>query len=388
MEKRNWIVYFASGNYWNGGITGRHHLLKRLSNDYNILFINSLGLAGIKNISKNTILSRITSKLKSYLKYLKSTKDFKVFSPISLPVDSKFTEKLSEKILLIQVKVVSKILGIKNPIIWVCSPKAALLLDKIKYKKLIYNYSDKFTSYREISNRELITKFDSMLKDKADIIISNLLKTYEELQHNGCSKKTIYLPHGVDYFEFNKVCYNDVSIPKDLKTIPKPIIGYYGSLTDSNDWELIKYCANQREQYSFVFIGTPRKDIPKEVFNIKNIYFLGYKEYKDLPRYLKLFDLCILFWKVTDWIYNSSPLKTKEFLAMGKPIVSVHIYELEKKYSSLISFAASYREFLTKIDFELLADSKEKQNLRMEAVKNDTWDIIARKLSMHISGDE
>ncbi|MCX6163658.1 MAG: hypothetical protein NTU73_02160 [Ignavibacteriae bacterium] len=87
-----------------------------------------------------------------------------------------------------------------------------------------------------------------------------------------------------------------------------------------------------------------------------------------------------MFWKVTDWIYNSSPLKTKEFLAMGKPIVSVKIYELQKNYPEIISFAETKEEFLEKIEYELSTNNDKKMKRRIESVKNDTWERTSEKI--------
>jgi hypothetical protein len=269
---------------------------------------------------------------------------------------------------------------IKNPVIWVCNPKAVLITNKIKSNKLIYNYSDKFSSYREISDKEYIQNLDNELKFKSDFIFCNLIKTFEELSISNYRNKIRYFPHSVDFGFFNSYLNKETEKPEELKTLKSPIIGYYGTLTDSNDWEIIKYCASKRPGYSFVFIGDVRADIDKDIKNFSNVYFIGYKKYEELPGYLKFFDVCIMFWKVTDWIYNSSPLKTKEFLAMGKPVVSVKIYELQKNYPVVISFAEGKEEFLEKIDFELTSNSEEKILKRIESVKNDTWENTVTKI--------
>jgi hypothetical protein len=379
-SNKKWIVYFASGNYWTGGITGRHHILKRLSTDYNILFVNSLGLAGVGSIKKNTVLTRIKNKIKANLKYLRRDNEFYVFSPLNFQIGIRFVDALSIYFILLQLKLVFLLKGIKKPITWICNPKAVLLTNKYKSDKIIYNYSDKFSSYREISNKEYIQKLDDELKEKSDLIFCNLFKTYEELSLTEYKNKIHYFPHSVDFKFFNEYLIKEIEVPQDIKEISHPIIGYYGTLTDSNDWEIIKYCAEKKPDYSFVFIGEAREDIDKDIKKIPNVHFLGYKPYEELPKYLKFFDVCIMFWKVTDWIYNSSPLKTKEFFAMGKPIVSVKIYELQKNYPDTISFAETKEEFLEKIDYKLSTDNEERIKRRIGSVKNDTWEITAKKI--------
>ncbi|MCX6163657.1 MAG: hypothetical protein NTU73_02155 [Ignavibacteriae bacterium] len=276
---KKWIVYFASGNYWTGGITGRHHILKRLSTDYNILFVNSLGLASVRSVKKNTIFTRIKNKIKANIKYLKTDDEFYVFSPLNFQIGIKFIDEFSVYFIYLQLRLVFLIKGIKRQISWICNPKAVLLTNKYKSDKIIYNYSDKFSSYREISNKEYIMKLDDELKDKADLIFCNLVKTYEELSLTSFKNKIHYFPHSVDFKYFNDYLYQETEAPKDIKEISHPIIGYYGTLTDSNDWEIIKYCTKRKPDYSFVFIGKAREDIDKEIKKFPNVHFLGYKPY-------------------------------------------------------------------------------------------------------------
>jgi hypothetical protein len=374
--KLPWLIYFASGNYWTGGITGRHHILKRLSKDYNILFVNSLGLASAKRVKRSTIPQRIWLKLNSYAKYLTYRPPFYVFSPISLPLSWHRMAGINRWILTRQFKIAYQRLGIQVPSALISNPKAALLLDGLEWGKIVYWYSDKFVSYREIDNRGLLRRMDESLRAKADVIISNLQKTYDDLTAAGYGDKAIYMPHSVDFAMFNSQLHSGADKPEDMKSIAGPIVGYYGTLTDSNDWELIEYLARERPHIQFVFIGNIRSDIKNSVCTLPNVHFLGHRSYEILPTYLKCFDVCLMFWKMTDWIYNCSPLKTKEFLAMGKPVVSVRIYELERNYSDIMYLCDTKEEYLRSID-QALVEKAEMIRLRTDRVKNDSWEADA-----------
>ncbi len=384
---KQWLVYFASGNYWMGGITGRHHLLKRLGDRYNILFVNSLGLASIKAIKRNTILRRIHSKLGSYLKYLRRSGGFTIFSPVSIPLGLSSFEHFNVFVLKLQFKLVFCLLGIKKPHVLVANPKALQLLDCVEYGKVIYNYSDKFASYREISDREFVEELDRGLKERADAIISNLRKTYDDLCTAGFEGKSLYLPHSVDFNLFNSHLEMKFERPDDLKGISGPIIGYYGTLTDSNDWDLIEYLAEKRPDVQFVFIGKLRADVQQSVFGYSNIHFIDHKPYDTLPRYLKFFDACIMFWRTTDWIYNCNPLKTKEFFAMGKPVVSVKIYELEKNFSDIMYLCDTPEAFLSSIDRALAEKNPALPDRRIARVQNDSWENDAAQIVELLEGE-
>ena len=378
--KKKCIVYFASGNYWKGGVTGIHHLLDRLKSEYRVIFVNSLGLASITRVRKTTIFARIRARLLSYIKYLKIDNGYTIFSPIHFPIGLNSIEHLNSYLINIQFYFIIKVLKIDKPHVIISSPKALSVINKIPCSTLIYMYSDMFSAYREIANRDYITKLDEELKEKADFVVSNLRRTYDQLRNSSFSNKSIYLPHSVDFHLFNDALSDSTEYPNDMPCGGSPLIGYYGTLTNSNDWELICYLAKARPNYNFIFIGKARADVDKEVYNLPNVYFLGYKPYNTLPTYLKHFTVCLMFWKPTEWIYNSNPLKTKEFLSMGKPIVSIRIFELETNFPDLIFHCSTRNDFLTGIDRAILEDSDELKQRRIDAVRSDSWEKDAKKI--------
>jgi glycosyltransferase involved in cell wall biosynthesis len=101
---------------------------------------------------------------------------------------------------------------------------------------------------------------------------------------------------------------------------------------------------------------------------------LGPVNFRDLPTYAQGFDICLLNWIMADWIKNSFPVKSLEYLAMGKPIISCNIPILEEMFDSLIYFANTPEEFLSQSRRALEEDSELFIHSRMEAASRNTWD--------------
>ena len=55
---------------------------------------------------------------------------------------------------------------------------------------------------------------------------------------------------------------------------------------------------------------------------LDNVYMLGQKPYELVAHYGKAFDVCLMPWQQNDWIQACNPVKLKEYLALGKPIVT------------------------------------------------------------------
>jgi len=89
----------------------------------------------------------------------------------------------------------------------------------------------------------------------------------------------------------------------------------------------------------------------------------------------------MMFWKQNEWIEYSNPVKTMEYLAMGKPVITVPFYEMSKRYDGIIAMARTPEEFLKKIEEEIAKDSPEKQKARIDFVQGETWEARAEYIS-------
>jgi glycosyltransferase involved in cell wall biosynthesis len=168
-------------------------------------------------------------------------------------------------------------------------------------------------------------------------------------------------------------------------------VGYFGSLTDSFDQENIRYCAARHPELSFVLIGRIVTDF-SALRDLPNVHFLGYKKYEELPMYGAQFDVGLLNWKMTEWIKYSNPLKTNEYLAMGKPVVSVPIDEIERNYSDRIRVGQTKEELCRLIVEEIESDSDDKRWARARSVLDETWEsrveLMSRLIGKHLPGFE
>jgi UDP-galactopyranose mutase len=66
-----------------------------------------------------------------------------------------------------------------------------------------------------------------------------------------------------------------------------------------------------------------------------NIYYLGVKEYQDLPQYIAGWDVALLLFAINEATRFISPTKTPEYLAAGKPVVSTPITDVIRPYGEL-----------------------------------------------------
>ena len=104
---------------------------------------------------------------------------------------------------------------------------------------------------------------------------------------------------------------------------------------------------------------------------------LGQKPYEQIPHYGKCFDVGIMPLRQNRWIQACNPIKFKEYLALGKPIVSTPFTELQK-YRDVVYLANTPEEFAKCLEKALAEDSPEHVAASRKKVKTSTWDSKAK----------
>jgi len=117
---------------------------------------------------------------------------------------------------------------------------------------------------------------------------------------------------------------------------------------------------------------------------IPNMHFLGRRPYADLPAYCKAFDVGLIPFKVNRLTEAVNPIKLREYLAAGLPVVSSPMPEV-KLYSHLIEVVDTPDEFVRAVD-AALASEPDAYASRNAAMALETWagkvDLICRHLGV------
>jgi glycosyltransferase involved in cell wall biosynthesis len=154
----------------------------------------------------------------------------------------------------------------------------------------------------------------------------------------------------------------------------KPIIGYFGAISDWFDVDLIAYCARIRPKYNFVLIGSTFGADTNKIEYLENVFLLGERAYQSLPGYLAYFDVCLIPFKLIPLTMATNPVKFYEYLSSGKPVVSVRLPELIE-YADCCYLADNAEEFVAQIDEAYQSkDDLELKNMRLELARNNSWD--------------
>ena len=222
-------------------------------------------------------------------------------------------------------------------------------------------------------------EIENNLLKKADVVFVLSKKIYAA--RNGKNKHCYLIPNGVDFDFFSRSASADTALNEELKNIPRPIAGYLGNIRSWLDFELLEFLADNLPTMSFVFVGPIEQDVRREVSYLKkrpNVYFLGMKDREVLPGILKGFDICLIPFKFNEFNLSTNPLKFWEYLATGKPILSLNIPDF-KPYEDIVALYTTKEEALDKMRFLLNKDDEHLRKRRMGLAKDNDITVKSRK---------
>ena len=109
-----------------------------------------------------------------------------------------------------------------------------------------------------------------------------------------------------------------------------------------------------------------------------NLHYLGQKAYRDLPAYVKGFDVCLMPFALNEATRYISPTKTLEYMAAHKPIVSTPVADVVGQYGNAVQIAGDVNTFSTAIDTALGETSAEREARvarERRLLARSTWDV-------------
>lgn len=354
---------------WTGDPLSKTHLMRVLSKENRILWINAIANRMPTTSTKD--ISRIYKKLKSFTEPIKEVEpNIFVMNPLAIPAyGNKMIVSLNQKFLVSQVKGALKKLGMKNVINMVFNPAAGMVAGKLGETELVYYCVDEYTAFTGVTDGLRVIEED--LFRKSDLVIVSAEKLFESKQ--GFNPNTHIIRHGTDWQHFRTSLDEKTKIPDEIANLSKPIIGFHGLLADWVDFELLKKTAAHFKDGSVVLIGKIAVDAEKKIKildNISNIHFLGRKPYTELPNYCKGFDIALNPFEINELTLAANPLKVREYLAAGLQVVSTDIPEVRILKDCLVG--ESHDDFIAKIEFAL-QNPKPKEEIS-DGIKHESWE--------------
>jgi len=295
--------------------------------------------------------------------------------PVILPFGNKYRiiNRLNQWWISLFLKRTLSRLGFSHPIVWTYMPNSADLVNRLgNYKLLIYDCVDEHSEYTGLINKATVTEMEKELMGRCDIVfvtaqgLYNTKKDYAGEIH--------YLPNAANVSHFMKAQDPNTVIPQEVACLPHPVVGFVGVIQDWIDLDLVHSAAVRHPEWSFAMVGPVAAGIDISPLKLlPNVHFFGRKDVSELPSYIKGFNVCINPFIINELTDKVSPLKFYEYLASGKPVVSVNMPGVSG-FSDVIEITDGTEGFISGIERALKEEGPDKTQQRLNRAQENSWD--------------
>lgn len=364
----NWDGIICFANDWFADPLSKKHLMLRFARSRRILWINSVNNRRPRMATKD--FRRVFQKLTEFRQGLVQVQDgIWVLTPLYIPFHGNAAiRELNRKLLGAQIRNALAKLKIRRAITYTFAPTSADVAGTLGEKAIVYHCVDEFSAFSDAGSE--VAQRERELLGKADVVLCSAAGLFESKKaHN---PHTYLVTHGVDYDFFRKATSVNTPIAAELLSLPKPILGFTGLLADWVDVALLAELAKRRPEWSIVLIG--RSDVDLKVFDgLSNVHLLGHRPYSRLPEFLRGFDVALLPFVNNELTVNANPLKLREYLAAGLPVIASPIPEVAR-YEGLVVLASTAAEYEREIDVMLKAGERGPSKDRSARMASESWD--------------
>ena len=341
------MVCFAAVDWWyHNRAHADFQLMRNVAERRPVLVVNSISmrmpLPGRSPQAGRRIFRKLKSMLKAVRRPLPELPDFVVMSPLIIPAYGSATGRACNTWLVaLQVKLACRWLGLDRPDVVVTVPTALPVAERLPHRKLIFNRSDKQSSFPE-ADTAFVSGLEAQLLDRADhvLYVSSALMAEDSAL---AGQRAHFLDHGVDIGHFGPT--SDGEAPEDVAQLPRPRLGFFGGFDDYViDFELLETLAVELPEAQLVLIGDATCSMER-LTRHPNVTWLGKRPYADIPAYGRSFDVALMPWLQNEWIRYCNPIKLKEYLLLGLPIVSTPFPEIDR-FRDWVDVGATHGEFV------------------------------------------
>jgi len=372
MPREN-IVCFAKD--WSEDPTSCNHVMRALSRDNRVLWLNSV-CARRPDFGSGKDIRKMVRKVIGFLTGPRQVEpNLWVYTPLVLPFPyTRAAVAVNRWLLRATVGILRRRLGMRDFQLWTFLPTTAEYVGGMGESLAVYYCTDEWSGFSHLG-REPVAAMEQALCAKSDVVFTTSRPLLE--RKAAYNRETHLASHGVDYAHFASALDEGTPAANELEELPRPIVGFFGLIESWIDLSLLAHLAEHKPEWSIVLVGKAAVDV-SSLRRYRNVHLLGRRPYRELPRYAKAFDVAICPFVSNELTRNINPIKLREYLSAGLPVVASGIPEAAA-YAGSCQLVRGPEQFLAACERALGDDSPELRRRRSDAMRHETWERKAEE---------
>ncbi len=369
---RNFVVF---ADDWGRHPSSAQHLFRRLAPRNRVVWVNTVGTR-TPTLSRAD-LARAAGKVREWTRPAPPSADgpddvpVRVLRPFMSPFD-RWTPLRRFNAARIRTAVRGELPPGSDAILVTTIPNVAGVVGELGEALAVYYCVDEFSEWPG-ADRKALLEMEARLLERVDLVLATSERLFES--KSARHPRVRLLRHGVDWERFRS---GAGTAPAELTAMQEPVVGFVGLADERLDVPLVVALAKARPAYRFVFVG-PRQLPPGELDATPGVVFLPSVPYEEVPAVLARFRVSMLPYVENELTERINPLKLRELLAAGRPVVATPLPEVVR-FAPHVRTARGVDEWLAAID-EAMDEEPSGAGERSASVRDESWESRAEEFS-------
>lgn len=364
---------------WGRHPSSAQHLIGRLLPERQVVWVNTIGTRPLR-FDRGTAL-RVAEKLKRWGSEPTGSSSAAsapvVLDPKMLPsFRSSFGRRVNRTLLLRSLRPIVTALS-QAPVAVTTLPLVTDLVGALPAKRWIYYCVDDFGSWPGYDGASL-RRMERELVSKVDDAIAVSERLVEHLR--GLGRSAHLLTHGVDVDAWTVPATND--IPAEFGGLAPPFVVFWGVIDRRMNFETMKRLSESWRGGTIVLFG-PCEDPDPALLALPHVRVRPPVSFARLATIAGAAGVLIMPYVDAAATRAMQPLKLKEYLATGKPVV-VSDLPATRPWADACDVCVSPQEFAQRVMKRIADGTTDSQRAARRSLAAESWDVKARQFSAWI----
>jgi len=371
------IVCFSKD--WDGHPTSNTNVMRVLARTNRVLWLESIAMSTPRPASGRDLRRMLRRLLAAARGPRRVETNLWVASPLVLPLPhAAWATALNGRLLRHAVTRWSRRLGMERMQVWTFLPTAGDHARALGGRPLVYYCVDDWAHSPDHDGAR-VAEAEERLCRAADVVFATSRALAAEKRPWNAS--TVHAPHGVDHAHFARALDADTPVAPEVAGLRGPVLAVVGLLDWRLDATLLGALADRRPDWSLALVGPAHADL-RALAARPNVHLLGRIPHARLPGVLKGCALGLVPFVASEYTRRIEPVKLREYLAAGLPVVATELPEVAAVDPSC-RIARGVDELVGAIEAALREDPVARVR-RSAAMAAHTWEARVEALGAHL----
>jgi len=371
---RGSLLVFADD--WGRHPSSCQHLISHLLPTHPVAWVNTIGMR--RPALDRLTLRRGVEKIGPWLRRTRPAdalaENLRVLDPKMWPWFSRRHDRwINRQMLLRSLRPVVQ--SLPTPITAITTlPIVADLVGKLRVDRWVYYCVDDFSQWPGLDLAAL-ARLERKLVAKVDRLIAASETLQAHLAELG--RPSSLLTHGVDLAHWQPPAPAEPL--ESLAQFERPLVVFWGLIDPRMDVELIRRLAADLTQGTIVLVGPTDHPHPA-LLTAPRVRHVPPVPYAELPAIAAAASVLVMPYNDSPVTRAIQPLKLKEYLATGKPVIARRLPAVEA-WADCIDAVSTPEEFSAAVRRRIVTGIDESQASARHRLARESWDAKAREFS-------